>query len=186
MALTRLNNRSISAVTALPTGITLPAGTFVQAQSYALTSREQISVGTQNTFYPSSMVVTITPKTSNPKFLVLFDIKLSDDGHNAVANVYDETAGVRVLTGTASGNRIQVTSGPLSSVGLGNAYGTDSRVRMGIYTPPSNPSATRTFKVYVSCVNSTTVVNLAGNDDDTDASYNSYSPSELTIIEIAG
>lgn len=186
MSLTRLNNRSITAVTALPSGITMPSGTFVQAQSYALTSREQISVGTQGNFYPSSIQVTITPKTSNPKFLILFDLKISDDGYNAVANVYDETAGVRVLAGTASSNRIAVTSGPMGSGGLGNAYGTDSRNRMGIYIPATNPSIARTFKVYVSCLNSTSVINLAGNDNDTDAMYNSYSPCGLTVIEIAG
>jgi hypothetical protein len=188
MALTKINDRSVASGTFLEsvTATDLPAGSFVQAQSYALRSREQISVGTVGSFVASSMQVTITPKTSNPKFLILFDLKISDDGFNAVANVYDETAGVRVLTGIAESNKIEVTSGPMGGGGLGNAYGTDSRTRMGIYTPPSNASATRTFRVYVSCVNSTTVVNLAGNDADQDAAYNSYSPCELTVIEIAG
>ncbi len=79
MALTRLNNRSVSAVTALPSGITiptgsitstnLPIGSIVQVKQTTFNSADfDASMTTGTTIYGNA---TITPSSSSNKILAI-------------------------------------------------------------------------------------------------------------------
>ena len=84
MALTRLNNRSITAVTALPSGITMPAGSVVQVKS---TEDKGAYVWSAQSDYvdAGNLSVTITPKSSTNKIFLMLTINIchpdSDTGH---------------------------------------------------------------------------------------------------------
>ena len=55
---------------------------------------------------------------------------------------------------------------------------------MGEYTPPNN--ATREIEVYMMGINNSGNIYIGRNESDHNSTYDSYSPCELTLMEIAG
>lgn len=152
-------------------------------------TNESLSVTNAGAWTASSLDLTVTPAFSNSKFLVMAVIKYTTNSMNAVYRVYDVTAGSNII-GVASSNRMANEGGPLGSEsapwgsGGKNAYGTVDRNATVFYSPGS-PSSTRRFRIDFVGVNNTGVVYLGRNADTTDAAYNTYSPSTLTVMEIA-
>ena len=152
---------------------------IVGGETYSMSSVGQTKL--------TGLDLTITPISTNPKFLISLTINLSAT-YNVAANIYDSTGGVRILTGTAISNRDAISTGPFGSAGpiAANSYGTQGKSIMGVYTPSSNASSARNFQVYVEAINSTGDIHVGRNRDTTDARYNSYSPCFLTVMEITG
>lgn len=82
MALTRLNNRSISEVTALPSGVTLPDGTVMPSGSVLQVkySTYGTQVNNATATYINLTSVTITPRDLNSKFFLLANFSWSGKG----------------------------------------------------------------------------------------------------------
>lgn len=132
MALTRLNNRSISAVTALPTGIDIPAGsvsatdlpvgTVIQTQY--VSSGTRVSTAQVNSFTePSTNYrVTITPKSVNNMIVVTYYVPLNQA---SAANILTTLRSFRSIAGTKS---YALTS-------AGNASGSRQVIAGGVFRP---------------------------------------------------
>jgi hypothetical protein len=90
MALTRLNNRSVSAVTALPSGIDIPAGAIVKADLPIGSILQTISVVDSSVLAITSgsdttiLTANITPSFSSSKILVIVSLSIAkSDGYTA-------------------------------------------------------------------------------------------------------
>ncbi len=90
MALTRLNNRSVSAVTALPSGIDIPAGAIVKADLPVGSTLQSISVvdSTVSILTTSSdttiLTANITPSFASSKILIIVSLSINkSDGYTA-------------------------------------------------------------------------------------------------------
>jgi len=139
--------------------------------------------------------LTITPISTNPKFLISLTINIYAPLVNASANIYDATAAARILTGTATTSLRHALStgtfGPMNTStafedGLPGVYCTIGKSIMGLYTPPSNPSAARNFKVYVEALDAGGTIYVGRNYASTNDFYNSHSPCFLTVMELSG
>ena len=90
------------------------------------------------------------------------------------------------IGGAASNGKTKITSGGVGSSGFngGNDYGVSARTYVGEYTPPNN--ATREIEVYMMGINNSGNIYIGRNESDHNSTYDSYSPCELTLMEIAG
>lgn len=174
MALTRLNNRSVSAVTALPSGIDIPAGAIVRAdlpvgtiiQTVAFRSQIGVSM-TTTTLADTGYGATITPTNSSNKIKVTFacselrsrgdvgaNIDLYRNGTNIVA-IFKEIG----YSGGAGGTQ---TTG---SIGMGAAW--------SYVDSPASTSAL-TYQVYAR--------KLTSNAGNVEFLPNSTNSGAITII----
>lgn len=136
----------------------------------------------------------ITPKSSNPIYLVISQIQYTSAGFNAGYFLYDNTNAQYVLYNdqsttpwNGSSGRKYLTSGGLGSTGFnsdGNDFGNSSRTGSGLYTPPNNN--TLEIEVYIGNMNSNGNTYFGGNESDLNYAYDSYSHCSLVIMEIAG
>ena len=113
MALTRLNNRSVSAVTALPSGIIgaddLPSGSVLQVVK---TSSNPVFTFSSTT-WSSWGTLSITPSASNSKILALFN---AAGWHQGQQSSFDETR-VRMLR-----NGTEVKLNEQATVGITSGF----------------------------------------------------------------
>ena len=81
---------------------------------------------------------------------------------------------------------MKITSGGVGSSGYNNNdnYGVSARTYVGEYTPPNN--STREIEVYMMTINANGTIYVGRNESDDGNDYDSYSPCELTLMEIAG
>ena len=109
MALTRLNNRSITAVTALPSGIDIPAGTIVSAdlpsgsvvqvaKAYD-TSTTVYSPGSGYQFVRVGLTASITPKFSNSKIAIIATVNAMNNGNRSMGQIRRYAGGSEVVAG---------------------------------------------------------------------------------------
>ena len=139
----------------------------------------------------------ITPKSSNPTYLVISQIQYTSAGFNAGYFLYDNTNAQYVLYNDQStdawgstGGRKYLSSGGIGSGGFNNNgsgaddYGNSSRTASGLYTPPNNN--TLEIEVYMSALNNTGNIFIGGNESNLNFAYDSYSHCSLVIMEIAG
>tara|TARA_B100000085_G_scaffold11089_1_gene9543 strand:+ start:290 stop:877 length:588 start_codon:yes stop_codon:yes gene_type:complete len=178
-------------------GVLIP-GHICQTVESTITTRSTYSVNIRY-WVASGLKVTITPKSANPTLIVTANVVYSSTAFNAGYVLRDNTAGEEILfnpgsTGswtTGNNNRKKLTSGGLGSQGFnsdsdnqGNDFGASSRSVTGLYTPPSN--AAREIEVYLCALNNTGTIILGGNENNDQASYDSWSYSNIMIQEIVG
>ena len=66
----------------------------------------------------------------------------------------------------------------------GDDYGVSARTYVGIYTPPNN--STREIEAYIMNVNGNGNIYIGRNESSDGSDYDSFSPCEITLMEIAG
>ena len=165
MALTKLNNQSLAAVTSA--GIPIRSGTVLQVVS-------ETSAATVNTssasFVTTGLTATITPSSSSSKILILFNASMFNNlnASNAIATVF---------RGTVSGTNLGE-----AAFGFGSCYGDSALVKntvAGSYLDsPSTTSAT-TYTVGMKTSGATS--------GDISSYFNvGAEKSVLTLMEIAG
>ena len=90
MALTRLNNRSVSGVTALPSGVTLPDDTIMPSGSIlqVVFSPTTGVPATSSTSWATLLSLSITPLYSNSKILIMANPNSLYVGGGAVTNQF--------------------------------------------------------------------------------------------------
>ena len=177
MSITKLNNLSVSALTALPSGV---GGKVLQVVSTQVTSTISTTITTALTFYDlSGLSATITPSSASNKILVVAKIcsSLNTSGTNRQY--------LRLLRGsTAIGIGDSGTGVTVSGGGL---YGTDTNSVVDVpfvwYDSPNTTSAT-TYKFQGSSnVNSQTFYINRGQYSGADAALGAC---QILLLEIAG
>ena len=173
MAITRLNNNSITSVTALPSGI--PTGKVLQVQQLTKTDSSTYSLATDTltTFWTQ----TITPSSTSNKILVDFNVYFGQQDVDAQPYIVLRRNGSDIFRANNIGSRKSSTAGP-------NTFGPDAtRIAKQIYL--DSPSSTSSVSY---------TLNLGGfgsrtfyiNIPDTNADYVATCTSTFTLMEIAG
>mgnify|MGYP003152502426 CR=1 FL=1 len=175
MALIKLNNQSISAVSALPSGIdTGKIGQVVQAvktDTQSTTSTSFVDI--------SGISVSITPTSSSSKIYVIANIT---GGHvindtNVIFQLKRDTTNIYLGT-TASGNRINASA----VLYTGNDSNQAGKATMSFVDEPSSSSAI-TYKVQFKTYSGTAVyINRSAFDND--IGYNVRQASSLIVMEV--
>ena len=180
-------------------GSTTPyvVGSICQSKKFSITAPSSISA-TRRQGYPSGIKCSITPISTSPKILIVSYVCFSSSGVNTVYILRDNTAGTFIqfnpgsspndpgIGSAGSAGRMKITSGGLGSGGFndGDNYGVSARTYVGEYTPPNN--STREIEVYMMTINANGTIYVGRNESDDGNDYDSYSPCELTLMEIAG
>ena len=179
MSITKLNNLSLSAVTALPAGV---GGKVLQVVSTNKTDTFASS-SLSNTFVDvTGLSVTITPSSTSNKILILATVNHGVDGIRATAlKLLRNSTAINI--GTASGNRPAT-----STVGIGQNYDSN-RGQVSSINFLDSPSTTSaiTYKIQVGGLEATgnvSRINTTGTDQDD--TFIARSASTITAIEIAG
>ena len=164
MALIRLNNQSLSAVTSAG----LPSGPVLQVVSE--TSVAVVNTSSTSAYVTTGLTAAITPSSSSSKILVLFNASMFN-------NLNASNAIVTVFRGTVSGTNLGA-----AGYGFGSCYGDSALVKntvAGSYLDsPSTTSAT-TYTVGMKTSGATT--------GDISSYFNvGAEKSVLTLMEIAG
>jgi hypothetical protein len=156
MALTKINNNSLSAITGLPAGV---GGKVLQVQNQHFTS----AVNTTSTsFADTGITKAITPSATSSKILITLAIKLSTSSNS------NERIMTQILRGSSV---IALNERTL----LSNNSDTQAMVGYQFLDSPNTTSAT-TYKIQWRCINGITV---RLNDYEGTGSF-----SSLTLMEI--
>ena len=180
-------------------GSTTPyvVGSICQSKKFSITAPSTISA-TRRQGHPSGIKCSITPISTNPKILIVSFICFSTSNINVAYILRDNTAGTFIqfnpssspydpgIGSAGTAGRMKITSGGVGSGGFnsGDDYGVSARTYVGEYTPPNN--STREIEVYMMGINSGGTIYLGRNQSDSGNDFDSYSPCELTLMEIAG
>ena len=178
MSITKLNNLSVSALTALPSGV---GGKVLQVVQTVKTD----SFNTSSTTFAdiTGLSASITPSSASNKILVMCHIGIfmanSDGVSGAVALIRGST---NIGGGTTAGSRLSGISRTASGTNADHGNG----LSFQFLDSPSTTSST-TYKVQAQSQTSFSVyVNTSGSDADVALSYGTRTSSTLTLIEIAG
>ena len=179
MALTKINNNTLSAVTALPFG----TGEILQVVSTTKTDTYSASIGARAVGSDvTGLTVTITPTAANSKLLIFGAINTSRSGDSASAGFTFYRDSSAILVGASAGSRLPVTVGHshiagatfqansshFGQVDAGSTSETTFKIRLN----NSGSSLTRTFY-------------LNRSSDDGDSNDQTRSVSSITVMEIS-
>ena len=181
------------------TGSTTPyvVGSICQSKKFSITAPSTITA-TRRQGHPSGIKCSITPISTSPKIIIMSYICYSTNNYNVAYILRDNTAGTFIqfnpgsspndpgIGSAGSAGRMKITSGGLGSNGYnyGDNYGVSARTYVGEYTPPNN--STREIEVYMMPINANGTIYIGRNESDDGNDYDSYSPCEITLMEIAG
>jgi hypothetical protein len=179
MALTKINNNTLSAVTTLPAAIA--TGKVLQVVS---TAKTDTFTTTSTSFTDiTGLTVSITPSAASSKIYIITNFEFgvsSGSGYAQFAMLRDSTV---INAGASSGSR----SLGILSMG-GGLYNSDSATGFlcasSFLDSPSTTSAT-TYKIQAKqSAGATTYV--GSNNNDADSSSSLRAASVITVYEIAG
>jgi hypothetical protein len=169
MALIKLNNQSLTAVSALPAAI--PTGSVLQVLQTSVNSMVSASAAGETTFNDiAGMSVSITPASTSNKILVSFTINIGNSTaqqNNAIKLLRDSTE----IVGTGATKNVSGFHRLYSSPEIG-------LVTMQYLDSPSSTSAL-TYKLQWATGSGTIYLNRRGND----STYATV--STITVMEIA-
>ena len=183
MAIIKLNNQSISSVSALPAGITTGKVLQVVSTTKTDTYSESLSARAEGSSNVTGLEATITPTSTSSKLLIFSSINTGRSGDSASAGFAFFRDGSRILSGASPSSRLAVAVGHNHSSGttfLANSsmFGevdasSTSSTTFGIRLNNSGSSLTRTFYINRS-------------SDDGDNNENTRPISSIMVMEIAG
>lgn len=185
MALTRLNNRSVTAVTSLPaaalSGTPFPAGHVVQVVHSENNTVQSFAIGpTATTSAPlaSTLSVSITPTYANSKIMILARCQVSTNSQFGGTYLMFYRNNSVQLNG-ATGGTYNFPSGFWNCYTLANTGNYDSTpVMMTYYDSPATTS-TVSYTVYVAGVPGTGNLYMNRGGDNS-----SHYTSTITAMEI--
>ena len=175
MSITKLNNLSISAVTALPSGV---GGKVLQVVSTAKT--DTFTSATTGSFIDiTGLSLSITPSSASNKILILANVMgggVVGLNNNMFRMVRNSTA---IDVGDSSSART-----PCFSVGSDGGDGNQPTHNSGSFLDSPNTTSAITYKIQVLSNAYTIYINRSKSDPD--AHYSARGSSTITAIEIAG
>ncbi len=181
MALTKLNNQSLAAVSALPAAI--PTGSVLQVKSVTMVG-VQIFAGTAFTDITDGnnpLSISITPSSSSSKFLLSMLVSASSDNGSSRFGFKFLRNSTSIGIGETEGSRT-----PITVTGLGSSSNNvDEALTATFLDSPATASAI-TYKIQGNVEQSGS--NLIINRSNTNANNSTvYRPiSSFTVMEIAG
>ena len=175
MSITKLNNLSISAVTALPSGV---GGKVLQVVS--TTKTDTFTTSSASMTDVTGLSVSITPSSASNKILVLLSLTISGQDGVSGAGYQLVRGSTAICIGDAAGSRIRI-SGGIGYLGNTNVYTTISG---SFLDSPATTSAT-TYKVQVGKGMNVFINRTEANTDGTEV-YQARTASTITLMEIAG
>ena len=183
MAITRLNNNSISSVTALPTAVTTGKILQVQSTFYNTATTQSITANTDTTI--NNLSVNITPAASSSKIMIfirLFHESSNTDSQNSGCFVIRDSTPINV--GATAGSRIHTMLSLPQNYTSPNASSTPETFN-GFTIDSPNTSSQITYHIgYRIAYTSTLYINQTVDSAD-NSSYERGS-SEIIAMEIAG
>ena len=176
MALTKINNNTLSAITGLPAGV---GGKVLQVVTTTKTDTFE-ATATDTWHYVTGLTATITPSSTSSKILVTGHVMGSSRNSGAARRFYvlllrDSTV---VGQGDTSSSRLRVHNSSFSDNGANNAT-----IPINFLDTPSSTSAL-TYKIQVRDDTDGVRVNAAPGDSNS----NTYprAVSTITVMEVAG
>ena len=178
MALTKINNNTLSAVTTLPSAIATGKVLQVVQVTKQDTQTFNLQTGTINDI--TGMSLAITPSSSSNKVLVMFTVHIGQiAGGSAMAYVNIDRGGSNIFIGNASNSRTRATS----NVGIDSSSQYTLKIANQSYLDsPSTTNAT-TYKLRVGGYSSRT---FHINKTDITSDEGAVVTSTMTLMEIAG
>jgi hypothetical protein len=172
MALTQLNNQSLSAITSAG----LPSGTVLQVKQTVVTASVSQAVSNQATYYDiSGMSVSITPVSTSSKILVTYNVRKSNTSaeQNDLIRIVRDSTNIAIST---AGDTVNGTGF------MRDAPGSTPKIYPENFTFLDSPATTSltTYKLQWSGSGGTLYLNRRGQDNDFGA------VSTITLMEIAG
>ena len=181
MALTRINNNSLSSVTAA--GIPIREGSVLQVVSTTKTDTYSQSVSARglDSNDVTGLTATITPTSASSRLLVYIVVNTSNND-NAAAGFRLYRDGSPILIGDTRGSRLSDTVGRNFSGGVADQFNTFSFGEV-----PANAATSTTFSIRLrNNAGSTQTLHVNRSGTDSDDNARSVPISSIMIMEIAG
>ena len=180
MALIKLNNQSISAVSALPSGVDV--GKIGQIQSTTLSSTLSFTSSTTSTFADiSGLSVNITPTATSSKIFIMFLLNIAvGGGSKHMRLVRDSTAISIGDAGSSNQIRSTISSRPTSS-----NYDLDISPLAGNFLDSPNTTSQITYKIQATLgatYNNTIYINRSVSNGNND--FHPRPVSTITVMEV--
>ena len=188
MSITKLNNLSISAVTALPSGV---GGKILQVTQSSDATLYALSIPDTTTDLAGSIAYSITPSSASNKIIINFfmpQVKHSADVGGMRMRLYRDINGggyshVTALSGTASSSKVASLAGCYSTNGDGNRTAT---ALGGTIVDSPNTTSVVNYKFYFGSGDGTPLtIYVNRTQNDTDAAHTSRTLTHVTLMEIA-
>ena len=167
-------------------GTTSNAGRIITVAQDVKTDTTSTSSSTYSDVFSSN--VSITPQSSNSKFLLMADLKIGYSNYQAAimwkfVRTVSGVASYDLFVGNSNGNRSRCTWGTEEPSDSNNAI-YELHTTNGIYLDSPNTTTTCTFKVMWKAEQQTAYLNRTHGDGN-NAAY-PRGASSLTVMEIAG
>ena len=172
MSITKLNNLSISAVTALPSGV---GGKVLQVVSSVLSSQTTISLN--NTEGDIGLSATITPSSASNKILILYKLGYSNASSDTFVGHLVRGA-TKIFQGDNGTGRESTIS--FQTANMNNFWSFEAG---GSFLDSPSTTSSTTYKITVACGgNQTMYFNRTARGDAGDP----ITASSITLMEIKG
>ena len=181
MALTKLNNQSLSAVTSagLPSGSVLQVLQAVKTDTFSTTSGTFVQV--------PDLTVTITPSSTSNKILITGSICLSSSYFAGHCGLFQD--GTEIGLADTASNRSRSFFNFVDDETVQDSHGKINYITRELLVSPSSTSAItfdiRAARRFDNSQTPTTYINRSVPDRDTNT-YDNRCISTLTVREIAG
>ena len=167
MALTKLNNQSLAAITSAG----LPSGTVLQVVQFVYPTYEQI---TASSYAATGITKAITPVSSSSKILVNMTVTAGNSGSNAGENAF---ALYRSIGGATASSIETFERAIFSYDPSGDSVHIDASIALSFLDSPNTTSST-TYTLYARTNTGTLRLN--------DHQVSGLGQSTITLMEIAG
>lgn len=162
---------------------TLPAGSVLQVINAYKTDTQTISSATPTFVDITNLSITITPKSSSSKFLIMWSVVMANGADASHGYVRLNRNGTAIALADAASNRTTASSAIVNT-----SQGGQSLVTSNTYLDSPATSSAITYKLTASNNNvggSNTFINRSSRDQDL-TGYDGRSTSSFTVLEIAG
>jgi hypothetical protein len=175
MAISQINSNSLAS--GVPASANMPAGSVLQVVNAIKTDTSSTSSTTYADI--SGLSVSITPKFSTSKILVMLSVDGSNDSGGMAIQLVRNSTAIAVGTG-ASGNQLNVTLTNYYNNTDANSHRSSS---ITFLDSPATTSATTYKAQFRTGTSGNGYINRSTGADN--AAYNMYAVSTITVMEIA-
>ena len=176
-------------VATVSSGATFPAGMVLNVQSTTITTALNLgSVASGGTVQVTGLTVTITPKTTSSKMLLMYNVMASKSALGGMSNVIlkRDSIAIGVATGTQS-NQLATTNAFDNYDNVAGPVAQTTAVASGTFLDSPSTTSEITYKVFLGNTSSSTrTIYVNRNVSDGNYVYDVRGTSTLTVMEVAG
>ena len=179
MALTKINNNTLSAITGLPASI--PTGRVLQVVQGKFNTHPSTNA---NSWVATGLEAAITPSATSSKIFISITVGAVGGSKTTAFRIWKNSSHLTGASGNTGGSREAVAFRTLIDQADNNHA--QGGAGYNYLDSPSTTDAT-TYKLYWRCKNSqTSTMNYASGNADVAHSYGSLTASTIILMEIAG